>query len=424
MAKKLLLDSLTKALGGIVEGINEENLKLGIWSGKVVLKNVALNIDALKEKDLPINIYSGSIESLELFIPWSSLASEPVKVKINGVYLLAGPYNKKQLNQLSCQERLYDKKKSILNKNDIEHLAGLIKNDNDKNTNEQEKNTEKDKGWAASLIMKIVDNIQITIESLHIRYEQKDAFGKIFACGITIDSFIIRSTDSKYNEIDFVIRNKTETKLYKKATLFKLSIYLDDSAEDLCLQAQEYGGNSIREKMSKLIARNDQISASTSSSTSNHQTGLPEECYILSPMSIQVCGIRNEKPSKTLYGENPAIILSLKLLDRKGYEITLRQKVYHKLLLILQSFNDLNERVYILGHPSRPIVPILKKENGNPTLWFQFITNLIISSSSSSSSQNNQQNNYKIQIIMFKIKSSYEKTTNNHRNKKIIYKFN
>ena len=35
MAKKLLLDALTAAIGDFVEGINQDNLKLGIWSGKV-----------------------------------------------------------------------------------------------------------------------------------------------------------------------------------------------------------------------------------------------------------------------------------------------------------------------------------------------------------------------------------------------------
>jgi hypothetical protein len=35
MAKKLLLDALTAAIGDFVEGISEDNLKLGIWGGKV-----------------------------------------------------------------------------------------------------------------------------------------------------------------------------------------------------------------------------------------------------------------------------------------------------------------------------------------------------------------------------------------------------
>lgn len=37
MAKSLLLDALTKSLGDFVVGINRDNLKLGIWSGKVEL---------------------------------------------------------------------------------------------------------------------------------------------------------------------------------------------------------------------------------------------------------------------------------------------------------------------------------------------------------------------------------------------------
>jgi hypothetical protein len=35
MAKALLLEALTNAIGDFVEGISEEQLKLGIWSGKV-----------------------------------------------------------------------------------------------------------------------------------------------------------------------------------------------------------------------------------------------------------------------------------------------------------------------------------------------------------------------------------------------------
>ena len=35
MAKRLLLDALTGAIGDFGEGLSEENLKLGIWNGEV-----------------------------------------------------------------------------------------------------------------------------------------------------------------------------------------------------------------------------------------------------------------------------------------------------------------------------------------------------------------------------------------------------
>ncbi len=88
MAKKLLLDALTKALGEFVDGINAENFKLGIWNGKVgcilcvpklilltvphpsflqvSLSNLVLNGRKLQELDLPVSIVSGSLRTLEV----------------------------------------------------------------------------------------------------------------------------------------------------------------------------------------------------------------------------------------------------------------------------------------------------------------------------------------------------------------------
>ena len=108
MAKKFVFDALTTALGDFVDGFSEENLKLGIWSGKVrvvdydlvfqphldtltiwarchiltqvELNNVAINVKKLRDLNLPVNIYAGSVEELSVDIPWASLATKPVKV--------------------------------------------------------------------------------------------------------------------------------------------------------------------------------------------------------------------------------------------------------------------------------------------------------------------------------------------------------
>jgi vacuolar protein sorting-associated protein 13A/C len=361
MAKKLLLDSLTKALGGIVDGINEENLKLGIWSGKVVLSNVALNVNAFKDKDMPVNIYSGSVESLELSIPWASLATQPVKVKISGVYLLVGPYDKDQLNQKSCQQRIKDSLVATLDNADNEQMAGLKKEEE-----EEDAEAAKDPGWAASLIMKIVDNIQITVESLHMRYEQYDKRGNCFACGVTMDSFTVRSTDKSWKVVDFVTRNKGEHKLFKKATLLSMAVYLDEKAKSLCSTAVNEGSLAVRDPMRRLISRSHDNASSS---------GFSKECYILSPLSLEVSAIRNEQPNGFV---DPSVTATLKLLDKQGYDISVRKNAYHKFLEIAQSHVELREKIYVLGHPTRPSCPISKKvKGGDPLQWFRFMANLI-----------------------------------------------
>ena len=67
----------------------------------MALHNVALNVNKIREKELPVNVYSGSIRTLELAIPWTALAEKPVKVRVIGVNLLVGPLTPGQLTVLS-----------------------------------------------------------------------------------------------------------------------------------------------------------------------------------------------------------------------------------------------------------------------------------------------------------------------------------
>ena len=52
MAKRLLLDALTGAIGDFVEGLSEENLKLGIWNGEVY-DNKAMDIVFCRRSSQP-----------------------------------------------------------------------------------------------------------------------------------------------------------------------------------------------------------------------------------------------------------------------------------------------------------------------------------------------------------------------------------
>ena len=70
MAKKLLLSALVNVLGDFVDGLTEENLAVGVWSGKIVLNQVQLNRKAVAKLNLPVAVEHGFIETLEVIIPW------------------------------------------------------------------------------------------------------------------------------------------------------------------------------------------------------------------------------------------------------------------------------------------------------------------------------------------------------------------
>ena len=87
MAKRLLLGVLTDSLGQYIEGLSGENLKVGVWSGKIELKNLALKVTALEGLNLPIAVKRGVLKTLKLSVPWTSLESKPVQVHIDGLLL-------------------------------------------------------------------------------------------------------------------------------------------------------------------------------------------------------------------------------------------------------------------------------------------------------------------------------------------------
>ena len=73
------------------QGLSEENLKLGVWSGKIVLQNLQLNRASIRKLNLPVSIANGSVKQVEINIPWTSLESQPVKIAMSGIFLQVGP---------------------------------------------------------------------------------------------------------------------------------------------------------------------------------------------------------------------------------------------------------------------------------------------------------------------------------------------
>lgn len=61
----------------------------------------------------------------------------------------------------------------------------------------QDTTVQKSEGFIARLVQKAIDNIQITVEHVHIRYEDNRS-DHPFACGLTLDSLSARSTDSAW----------------------------------------------------------------------------------------------------------------------------------------------------------------------------------------------------------------------------------
>lgn len=215
MLEGLVAGLLNRFLGMYVKNFDPTQLKVGIWSGDVKLRNLELRKEALDQLKLPINVAEGYLGELTLVIPWSNLRGAPVKIFIEDVFLLASPKEEAQYNEDEEERR---KQRIKMEKLDS---AELLKERSQEGLTQEEQ--KKSQSFTDSLVTKIVDNLQVTVKNIHVRYEDSiSAPGHPFALGVTLEEFSAISTDGNWKPT-FIQDSSTTT--HKMATLGALSVY-------------------------------------------------------------------------------------------------------------------------------------------------------------------------------------------------------
>ena len=83
---------LQRLLGRYITGLEGRNLRVAVWSGRVVLENLHLRPDALIGL-LPVGVRAGFVGRIEMSVPWHKLGSSPVTLELHDVFVLAMPLN-------------------------------------------------------------------------------------------------------------------------------------------------------------------------------------------------------------------------------------------------------------------------------------------------------------------------------------------
>ena len=105
MAKKALLDALEQTIGKYVKNLDAESLNVAVWSGKIELNSLELDVDACNaELDrhaadapnlaLPLRVVSGSFGSFQVDVPWANLMSKPVVLRAKGLNISVQPFDR------------------------------------------------------------------------------------------------------------------------------------------------------------------------------------------------------------------------------------------------------------------------------------------------------------------------------------------
>lgn len=192
-------------------------------------------------RNFDLSILHGEIKTLDVTIPWTALLNSPVKVIIDGVNLQVGPLNVAALDKEDTKKRVIAAKMQKLRMVDrfIDFSSGATSGEshigeassNDHFDEKEEKKAAPPPNARATYVQqwtsKIIDNIEITLKNVHIRYEDSQTIpGSPFSAGITLNSFTLSTCDEKWHE-KFVARdiNMPSSSIRKMAKVYNFGLY-------------------------------------------------------------------------------------------------------------------------------------------------------------------------------------------------------
>lgn len=248
MAKQALLDVLEQTIGKYVRNLDANSLNLAVWSGKIELHGLELDIDAVNaELDrqaalapnlaIPIRFCSGKFRSFQVDVPWAHLMSRSVVLRAEGLEITVEPYDRTE-----SIDNLYAaaESESIRARRLHEARLGSIKHEDAfrRRSNALKKIAEQDidnsaskKGASSStfgsrLVRRIIENIQVEISDVHISLKSDTA-----AAGVELESFQLVTTDQDGHRA-FVDRTVGDHHfLYKSLQINGFGVYLNENKE-------------------------------------------------------------------------------------------------------------------------------------------------------------------------------------------------
>ncbi|KAL9249938.1 Intermembrane lipid transfer protein VPS13-like protein [Drosera capensis] len=214
----LVLHLLRRYLGEYVHGLSAEALRISVWKGDVILKDLKLKAEALNSLKLPVTVKAGFIGNITLKVPWKSLGKEPVIVLIDRVFILAYPVPDGRTLKEEDMERLFKAKLHEIEEAEAATLEAMSRS--------KLGNPPSGNSWLGSLVATVIGNLKITISNVHIRYEDPMSNpGRPFACGLTLAKLAAVTMDDQGNET-FDTSGALD-RLRKSLQLERLAVYHD-----------------------------------------------------------------------------------------------------------------------------------------------------------------------------------------------------
>jgi len=223
---------LQTLLGDYVHGLDADALRISVWRGDIVLRNLRLRPEALLGFGLPFDVQAGLLGELTMKVPWTALGKEPVVLGIDRVFCLARSdsggdlLEEEEAGEAAAREarrqRLAATEKTLVLRLEERMQAHDGKGKDVKGTSGGGGVT------GSKYVQTILGNLQLRITNIHIRFEEPER-GSPFAFGLTLAELSAVSVNEDGEEA-FISSGALE-RLRKSARLSCLGVYFDPCAQ-------------------------------------------------------------------------------------------------------------------------------------------------------------------------------------------------
>ncbi|KAM4015734.1 LOW QUALITY PROTEIN: intermembrane lipid transfer protein VPS13D [Anomaloglossus baeobatrachus] len=328
MLEGLVAWVLNTYLGKYVNNLNTDQLSVALLKGAVELENLPLKKDALKELELPFEVKAGFIGKTRIQIPFYRPHLDPWVISISRLHLVGSPDKQEDFDEL--KEKLLE----------CIHKKALLKALEEKWKSEQEQKGES--YWysvTASIVTRIVDNIELKIQDVHLRFEDGITYpSRPFAFGVCIKNVSVQNASRE--PVERFIRNK-------QLEVENFSIYWDVNSDLL----GDLPPGELQDAMDKSMESGD------------HQ-------YILEPVCTSALLKRNCSKDPLRSRHQPRIECDICL---KTIPLTLSQAQYQQIVEFVDEFERKERQMKY--RKWRPKVSVLE----NCREWWLFALNANLS---------------------------------------------
>ncbi|XP_015115234.1 vacuolar protein sorting-associated protein 13 isoform X2 [Diachasma alloeum] len=335
--ESIVTELLNKFLGEYIQNLDYKQLKVSLWGGDVVLTDLLINENALDMLDLPIKLGYGRLGKLILKIPFKDMWNGQIDAIIEELFILIVPSSQVKYDpEKESKNELEAKRKELARIEQTKLLA---------DTKLQEK---LDDSMMEKLIARMIKNIHVEINRIHVRYEDHVTFkDHPFSMGFTLNRLALESCNDSWLTTGNLKDMYSIQQIFKLLTMDGFAVYLNPNL----MQFSKQPLTKYLSLFSESIATTDHV---------------PEDYqYLVGPINVKAKLKLNPKPETD--GSNYTIPKVWLDLEMQKLRIGLTKRQYQTLLQLSEGLDRATKAA-----PFRKYRPDVPSYRGHYKEWWQF----------------------------------------------------